>query len=69
MPLEIKDIKVIQAMQKYGGGFVKCLASAALHTDNINFNKIKTTWPEYWEQYSALANEDSAFKEGMTRLL
>lgn len=39
------------AMDKYGGSFVKTLSNLARHADPINLAKIKATWPEYWLEY------------------
>lgn len=42
---------VITAMKKYGGSFVTALADALQRADEFNTQKIKDTWPEYWEKY------------------
>jgi hypothetical protein len=55
-----KDYDTIQAMLRYGGSFVKALAAAALAADEDNLNRIKRTWPEYWERYSRMEE----FNEG-----
>lgn len=47
-----EDLNVIEAMEKYGGSFVRALASAARHADPENLQKIKDTWPDYWAKYS-----------------
>lgn len=52
------DLDVIDAMEKYGGSFVKSLAQAARQADHINLAKIKATWPEYWKQYSEMVKEE-----------
>lgn len=49
------DLAVIEAMEKYGGSFVAALALAARRADADNLAKIKATWPEYWQQYAAMA--------------
>jgi hypothetical protein len=59
----------IQAMSKYGGSFVKCLANAALHADVVNLDKLKKAFPEYWAEYTFKGLEDLHFKEGMAKLL
>lgn len=53
------DIKVVEAMKKYGGSFVKQLAELTLRADPINLQKIKETWPEYWQTYTEMAEEKS----------
>ena len=50
-----QDLKVIEAMEKYGGSFVAALAQAARRADSTNLAKIKATWPEYWQQYTEMA--------------
>lgn len=46
-----EDKLIIEAMHKYGGSFVKVLASAFDHADYVNFFKLKNSFPEYWEEY------------------
>lgn len=50
-----QDLKTIEAMQTYGGSFVKALAAAATAADMYNLTKIKTAFPEYWAQYEEMA--------------
>lgn len=52
-----QDLKVIEAMEKYGGSFVKALAEAAKRADAFNLEKIKTTFSEYWQQYTEMAKD------------
>lgn len=52
-----QDLKVIEAMETYGGSFVTALAQAARHADQYNLAKIKETWPEYWSTYMKMAEE------------
>ena len=44
-------------MMEYGGSFVRKLGAAALVADQQNLNRIKATWPEYWEQYARMAKQ------------
>jgi len=44
-------VAVARAMKKYGGSFVSMIGRALLYADPINQQKIKDTWPEYWEEY------------------
>lgn len=46
-----RDYWTIEAMLRYGGSFVQALAKAASLADRTNLQKIKITWPQYWEQY------------------
>ena len=42
---------------EYGGSFVRKLGAAALVADEQNLRRIKSTWPEYWDQYSRMAQQ------------
>ena len=46
-----EKVLVAQAMIEYGGGFVKQLGVALMLADMDNQQKIKDTWPEYWEEF------------------
>lgn len=46
-----RDYWTTEAMEIYGGSFVKALAKCAQRADSDNLAKIKATWPEYWAQY------------------
>lgn len=52
-----KDCNTVDAMEKYGGSFVKQLSLLARHADPINLQKIKDTWPEYWAQYQTMGTK------------
>lgn len=45
------DYKVVEAMEQYGGSFVKSLAECFRRADRNNFLKLQVTFCEYWEQY------------------
>lgn len=53
-----KDERVVQAMETYGGSFVKALAKCLHHADVINYEKLRTTFPDYFNQYRLMANKD-----------
>lgn len=55
----LDDGAVIEAMRRWGGGFVKALAEAATIADSDNLRRIKSAWPEYWQRYSDMANDES----------
>lgn len=38
-------------MRKRGGAFVKALGVALDSADHINRQKVKSAFPEYWEEY------------------
>lgn len=52
-----EDLLVVEAMEKYGGSFVKALANACHHADAFNLGKIKQTFKEYWTTYSEMARK------------
>lgn len=53
-----EDFAVLEAMEKYGGSFVKALAEAAHRADPNNLQKIKDTWPVYWAEYQGWVKKD-----------
>lgn len=52
-----RDAWTVDAMEKYGGSFVKFLGELARGSDSINLAKIKDTWPEYWSEYEKIGRE------------
>jgi hypothetical protein len=46
-----EEIQVIEAMEKYGGSFVKALANAYRHADPYNRGMIRQCWKDYWKTY------------------
>jgi hypothetical protein len=50
-----QDLKVIEAMERYGGSFVVALAQAARRADANNLDRLKLAFPEYWTQYMQMA--------------
>lgn len=48
-----RDSWTVDAMEKYGGGFVQHIAKLARKADPINLQKVKDAWPEYWSEYEA----------------
>lgn len=51
----IEDVHVLHKMRQFGGGFVKALAEAGFNADSVNLAKIKATWPDLWNEYTAWA--------------
>ena len=49
-----RDHMIIDAMEKYGGSFVKVLAQLCRRADANNLRKIKETWPNYWKDYEEM---------------
>lgn len=54
---ESRDRYTIDAMKRYGGSFVKALAEAFERADHMNFEKLKSAFPEYWQQYEGVGIE------------
>ena len=52
-----QDYKTVEAMERYGGSFVRSLARLIRCADRKNFWKIRNTWPAYWEQYEEMSKE------------
>lgn len=51
------DLKIIEAMEKYGGSFVAAIAQAAKRADRTNFARLKAAFPEIWERYAEMAED------------
>lgn len=47
--------EVARAMEVYGGSFMSSIGKALYHADSFNVAKIKSTWPNEWEQYTEFA--------------
>jgi hypothetical protein len=51
--MTIQDLRIIEAMSKYGGSFAKAVANAAKFADDNNYNTLKRSFPELWERYES----------------
>ena len=51
--MTIQDLRIIEAMSKYGGSFAKAVANAAKFADDNNYNTLKQAFPELWERYES----------------
>lgn len=49
-----EELKIVEAMTKYGGSFVRALAEAFYHADPINFINLQTAFMEYWVEYEKM---------------
>lgn len=49
------ELATVEAMRQYGGSFVQALAAAYAIADMPNQALIRQTWPDYWKQYQAMA--------------
>ena len=48
-----EKMKLIQAMKRYGGGFVQKLAEAMVYADARNLQRIIDAFPDYVRKYSS----------------
>lgn len=62
--IQVTDAEVVEAMCRYGGGFVLRLGMMAQVADPANLDKIKETWPHYWRHYTAMAKMTREREEG-----
>lgn len=46
-----RDLWTCDAMEKFGGSFVKQLSILARMADANNLRIIKESWPTYWKEY------------------
>ena len=53
--MTLQDSITLDAMETYGGSFIRALAQAARKADAVNLEKIKVTWPDEWERYTYAA--------------
>lgn len=51
-----QDLKIIEAMETYGGSFVKALAECFRRADPVNFAKLRQTFKDYWLRYEKMVN-------------
>lgn len=46
-----EEYRIVENMRTYGGSFVKALAECFTRADRQNFNKLKVTFMNYWQEY------------------
>lgn len=51
------EIEVVEAMERWGGGFVQALAECFRRADVHNFKILRASFPEYWTTYSEMARK------------
>ena len=54
---KLKDIEILEAMEKYGGSFVQLLANCCYKADAINYEKLRTTFANYFLEYKEFTND------------
>lgn len=47
-----EEMDIVEAMDRFGGSFVKSLAQCFQHADRDNFIKLQNAFPEYWDEYA-----------------
>lgn len=60
---EITPLEIANAMEKCGGSYVKAFGAALKNADEENIEKIKETWPEYWDHYTKIAKRIAKTKK------
>lgn len=57
--MNTKDFKILEAMQKFGGSFASSLAKTARLADLENYRKLKSAFPELWDQYALFVDKNN----------
>lgn len=50
----VDDYEILEAMTVYGGSFASALAGAFGRADSENYSRLKTAFPELWDEYREL---------------
>lgn len=58
-----KEMATAQAMLRRGGGFVQALGNALMRADDINRAKIRSAFPEYYDEYYKIAEANNWYEE------
>jgi hypothetical protein len=53
-----EKIKMVENMERYGGGFVKALAMCFVKADCYNLERLYTAFPEIVDRYFTWGNEN-----------
>lgn len=48
---------IVEAMETYGGSFVKSLAECVRRADHVNRARLILAFPEYFKQYTEMAKK------------
>lgn len=54
-----KDFDILTAMEKFGGSFASSLAKTAKLADLENYRKLKSAFPELWNQYALFVDKNN----------
>ena len=55
--------QTLDAMQKYGGSFVKALSYLYIAADPANRLEIRSTWPVLWAKYEGYGRDQAKARE------
>lgn len=58
------QMAVVEAMEIYGGSFVKALAECFRRADRTNFAKLQLTFQSYWMDYLQMAIDKGLMPTG-----
>ena len=51
------DHRTLEAMERFGGGFASALSVAAQRADHANYARLKSAFPDLWEEYLEMAEQ------------
>ena len=54
----MKNTKIIEAMQRYGGSFSRSIGNALMYADEINYKRLVKAFPDLMEQYKEFVITD-----------
>ena len=57
--LNEEEFEVVENMSKRGGSFVKSLAECFHHADNVNKQRLKIAFSDYWDEYGPSKRDNS----------
>lgn len=53
----MKDYKIIEAMERFGGSFAKSIAVALQRADSTNYERLVEAFPDLMREYEEMANQ------------
>ena len=66
--MEDEDLRIVEAMVAYGGGFVRALAYCFLVADETNIAKLRLAFPKEWKQYEEMPRHEDERKKAEAQL-
>ncbi len=58
----MKNTKIIEAMQQYGGSFSRSIGNALMYADEINYKRLVKAFPDLMEQFKQFVVSDNKQK-------